>query len=53
MFEYIFSLGVYLFCIGIFGLIISWNMVWVFMCLELIFNVVNINFIIFFNFFDI
>lgn len=52
MFEYVFGLSVYLFFIGIYGLIMSWNMVRVFMCFEFILNVVNLNFVIFFDFFD-
>nr|BCX55424.1 NADH dehydrogenase subunit E [Scopelophila cataractae] len=53
MLEHILNLGAYLFCIGIFGLITSRNMVRALMCLELIFNAVNINLITFSNFFDI
>nr|YP_010188741.1 NdhE [Entosthodon attenuatus]QZJ47544.1 NdhE [Entosthodon attenuatus] len=52
MLEHILSLGAYLFCIGIFGLITSRNMVRALMCLELIFNAVNINLITFCNSFD-
>jgi NADH:ubiquinone oxidoreductase subunit K len=46
------NLRAYLFCIGIFKLIMSQNMVRALMCLELLFNVVNINFVTFFNYFD-
>lgn len=52
MLEHILNLGAYLFCIGIFGLITSRNMVRALMCLELILNAVNINFITFSNSFD-
>jgi NADH:ubiquinone oxidoreductase subunit K len=52
MLEHILNLSAYLFCIGIFGLITSRNMVRALMCLELIFNAVNINFITFSNYFD-
>ena len=52
MFEYILRLSAFLFCIGIFGLITSRNMVRALMCLELVFNAVNINFVAFSNFFD-
>ena len=52
MFEYILRLSALLFCIGIFGLITSRNMVRALMCLELVFNAVNINFVAFSNFLD-
>ena len=52
MLENVLNLSAYLFCIGIFGLITSRNMVRALMCLELIFNAVNINFITFSNYFD-
>ena len=52
MLEHVPNLGAYLFCIGIFGLITSRNMVRALMCLELIFNAVNINLITFSNSFD-
>jgi NADH:ubiquinone oxidoreductase subunit K len=52
MLEHVLILSAYLFCIGIFGLITSRNMVRALMCLELIFNAVNINFITFSNYFD-
>nr|YP_010228249.1 NdhE [Atrichum angustatum]QZJ47325.1 NdhE [Atrichum angustatum] len=52
MLEHVLNLSAYLFCIGIFGLITSRNMVRALMCLELIFNAVNINFITFSNYFD-
>nr|YP_009732910.1 NADH-plastoquinone oxidoreductase subunit 4L [Diphyscium foliosum]QHU77252.1 NADH-plastoquinone oxidoreductase subunit 4L [Diphyscium foliosum] len=53
MLEHVLNLGAYLFCIGIFGLITSRNMVRALMCLELIFNAVNINLVTFSNYFDI
>nr|YP_009555478.1 NADH dehydrogenase subunit E [Dendrolycopodium obscurum]AZU95332.1 NADH dehydrogenase subunit E [Dendrolycopodium obscurum] len=46
-------LGAFLFCIGIYGLITSRNMVRALMCLELIFNAVNVNFVASSNYFDI
>nr|QGQ56475.1 NADH-plastoquinone oxidoreductase subunit 4L [Cheirostylis chinensis] len=49
MLEHILFLSIYLFSIGIYGLITSRSMV---MCLELILNSVNINFIIFSKRFD-
>ncbi|RYR03499.1 hypothetical protein Ahy_B06g082486 [Arachis hypogaea] len=45
-------LSAYLFSIGIYGLITSRNMVRALMCLELILNAVNINFVTFSDFFD-
>lgn len=41
-----------LFCIGIYGLLTSRNIVRVLMCLELCLNAININFIAFSNFVD-
>nr|YP_010139937.1 NdhE [Rhodobryum laxelimbatum]QQK56236.1 NdhE [Rhodobryum laxelimbatum] len=52
MLEHILNLGAFLFRIGILGLITSRNMVRALMCLELIFNAVNINFVTFSNSFD-
>nr|WEG88287.1 NADH dehydrogenase subunit 4L [Amana kuocangshanica]WEG88369.1 NADH dehydrogenase subunit 4L [Amana kuocangshanica] len=52
MFEYVLFLSVYLFSIGIYGLITSRNMVRALMCLELILNSVNINLVIFSDLFD-
>ena len=52
MLEHILVLSAYLFSIGIYGLITSRNMVRALMCLELILNAVNINFITFLDFFD-
>uniref|UniRef100_UPI0030036E27 NADH-plastoquinone oxidoreductase subunit 4L n=1 Tax=Polygala tatarinowii TaxID=174551 RepID=UPI0030036E27 len=51
-FEYVISLSAYLFSIGIYGLITSRNLVRALMCLELILNAVNLNFVIFSDFFD-
>nr|YP_010386353.1 NADH-plastoquinone oxidoreductase subunit 4L [Pterygiella cylindrica]YP_010386438.1 NADH-plastoquinone oxidoreductase subunit 4L [Pterygiella duclouxii]UPO66092.1 NADH-plastoquinone oxidoreductase subunit 4L [Pterygiella cylindrica]UPO66177.1 NADH-plastoquinone oxidoreductase subunit 4L [Pterygiella duclouxii] len=52
MLEHILVLSAYLFSIGIYGLITSRNMVRALMCLELILNSVNINFVIFSDIFD-
>uniref|UniRef100_A0A650D218 NAD(P)H-quinone oxidoreductase subunit 4L, chloroplastic n=9 Tax=Asparagales TaxID=73496 RepID=A0A650D218_9ASPA len=52
MFEYVLFLSVYLFSIGIYGLITSRNMVRALMCLELILNSVNINLVTFSDIFD-
>nr|QXO02881.1 NADH-plastoquinone oxidoreductase subunit E [Cheirostylis montana] len=52
MLEHILFLSIYLFSIGIYGLITSRSMVRALMCLELILNSVNINFIVFSNRFD-
>ncbi|KAG5631587.1 hypothetical protein H5410_003304 [Solanum commersonii] len=50
--EHVLVLSAYLFSIGIYGLITSRNIVRALMCLELILNVVNINFVTFFYVFD-
>nr|YP_010024472.1 NADH-plastoquinone oxidoreductase subunit 4L [Schizonepeta tenuifolia]YP_010292285.1 NADH-plastoquinone oxidoreductase subunit 4L [Schizonepeta tenuifolia]QOP64080.1 NADH-plastoquinone oxidoreductase subunit 4L [Schizonepeta tenuifolia]UED17611.1 NADH-plastoquinone oxidoreductase subunit 4L [Schizonepeta tenuifolia]ULO25906.1 NADH-plastoquinone oxidoreductase subunit 4L [Schizonepeta tenuifolia]UUL98731.1 NADH-plastoquinone oxidoreductase subunit 4L [Schizonepeta tenuifolia] len=47
MVEHILVLSAYLFSIGIYGLITSRNMVRALMCLELLLNSVNINFVTF------
>nr|YP_010724148.1 NADH dehydrogenase subunit E [Libertia pulchella]WDW31275.1 NADH dehydrogenase subunit E [Libertia pulchella] len=52
MFEYVLFLSVYLFSIGIYGLITSRNMVRALMCLELILNSVNMNLVTFSDVFD-
>lgn len=52
MFEHVLFFSVYLFCIGIYGLITSRNMVRALMCLELIVNSVNINLVTFSDIFD-
>nr|QJS33642.1 NADH dehydrogenase subunit 4L [Tinnea aethiopica] len=50
--EHILVLSAYLFSIGIYGLITSRNMVRALMCLELILNSVNINFVTFSDIID-
>ena len=50
--EHVLVVSAYLFSIGIYGLITSRNMVRALMCLELVLNVVNINFVTFSDFFD-
>nr|YP_010408059.1 NADH-plastoquinone oxidoreductase subunit 4L [Lycopus europaeus]QOP63905.1 NADH-plastoquinone oxidoreductase subunit 4L [Lycopus lucidus var. hirtus]URF21033.1 NADH-plastoquinone oxidoreductase subunit 4L [Lycopus europaeus] len=50
--EHILVLSAYLFSVGIYGLITSRNMVRALMCLELLLNSVNINFITFSDIFD-
>ncbi|GFP79762.1 NAD(P)H-quinone oxidoreductase subunit 4l chloroplastic [Phtheirospermum japonicum] len=52
MLGHILILSAYLFSNGIYGLITSQNMVRALMCLELILNSVNINFVTFFDIFD-
>nr|YP_009742704.1 NADH-plastoquinone oxidoreductase subunit 4L [Curcuma kwangsiensis]QID91053.1 NADH-plastoquinone oxidoreductase subunit 4L [Curcuma kwangsiensis]QWY24977.1 NADH-plastoquinone oxidoreductase subunit 4L [Curcuma aff. kwangsiensis JC-2013]QWY25238.1 NADH-plastoquinone oxidoreductase subunit 4L [Curcuma wenyujin]WIM51307.1 NADH-plastoquinone oxidoreductase subunit 4L [Curcuma kwangsiensis] len=52
MFEHVLFLSVYLFAIGLYGLITSRNMVKALMCLELILNSVNINLVTFSDIFD-
>nr|YP_010522618.1 NADH dehydrogenase ND4L subunit [Isodon kangtingensis]UXP80053.1 NADH dehydrogenase ND4L subunit [Isodon kangtingensis] len=52
MLEHILVLSAYLFSVGIYGLITSRNMVRALMCLELILNSVNINFVTFSDIFD-
>nr|QOI13492.1 NADH-plastoquinone oxidoreductase subunit 4L [Epimedium pubescens] len=52
MLEYILVLSAYLLSMGIYGLITSRNMIRALMCLELILNAVNLNFITFSDFFD-
>jgi len=47
MLENIINLSAFIFCIGIFGLITSRNMVRALMCLELVLNAVNINLVTF------
>lgn len=51
--EHVLVLSAYLFSIGIYGLITSRNMVRALMCLELILNAVNINFVTFTHIFTI
>nr|YP_010888934.1 NADH-plastoquinone oxidoreductase subunit 4L [Pedicularis gracilis]WJJ68784.1 NADH-plastoquinone oxidoreductase subunit 4L [Pedicularis gracilis] len=52
MLEHILVLSAYFFSIGIYGLITSRNMVRALMCLELILNSVNINFVTFYDIFE-
>nr|UWM93532.1 NADH dehydrogenase subunit E [Renanthera citrina] len=52
MLEHVFILNVYLFSIGIDGLITSRSMARTLMCLEFILNSVNINLVTFSNLFD-
>lgn len=52
MLEYVLVLGAYLFCLGIYGLVTSRNMIRALMCLELMLNGVNINLIGFSNYLD-
>nr|YP_011035703.1 NADH dehydrogenase subunit E [Cornukaempferia aurantiflora]WRI60015.1 NADH dehydrogenase subunit E [Cornukaempferia aurantiflora] len=52
MFEHVLFLSVYLFAIGLYGLITSRNMVRALMCFELILNSVNINLVTFSDIFD-
>ena len=52
MFELVLFLSVYLFSIGIYGLITSRNMVRALICLELILNSINLNLVTFSDLFD-
>lgn len=52
MFQSVLIIGAYLFCLGIYGLVTSRNMIRALMCLELMLNGVNINLIAFSNYFD-
>nr|YP_009581166.1 NADH-plastoquinone oxidoreductase subunit 4L [Actaea dahurica]QBK48975.1 NADH-plastoquinone oxidoreductase subunit 4L [Actaea dahurica]QFV18789.1 NADH-plastoquinone oxidoreductase subunit 4L [Actaea dahurica] len=52
MLEHVLVLSAYLLSVGIYGLITSRNMVRALMCLELILNAVNINFVTFSDLFD-
>nr|UEN67941.1 NADH dehydrogenase subunit E [Ehrharta erecta] len=52
MFEHVLFLSVYLFSIGIYGLITSRNMVRALICLELILNAINLNLVTFSDLFD-
>ncbi|KAL2904459.1 NAD(P)H-quinone oxidoreductase subunit 4L chloroplastic [Bienertia sinuspersici] len=45
--EYVLVLSAFLFSIGIFGLVTSRNLVRALICLELLLNAVNLNFITF------
>jgi NADH:ubiquinone oxidoreductase subunit K len=50
--EHALIIGAYLFCIGIYGLITSRNMVRALMCLELMLNGVNFNLVTFSHYLD-
>ena len=52
MFELVLFLSVYLFSIGLYGLITSRNMVRALICLELILNSINLNLVTFSDLFD-
>nr|YP_009468070.1 NADH-plastoquinone oxidoreductase subunit 4L [Aristida ternipes]AVA08348.1 NADH-plastoquinone oxidoreductase subunit 4L [Aristida ternipes] len=52
MFELVLFLSVYLFSIGIYGLITSRNLVRALICLELILNSINLNLVTFSDLFD-
>nr|YP_009655933.1 NdhE [Aristida pruinosa]YP_009744065.1 NADH-plastoquinone oxidoreductase subunit 4L [Aristida behriana]QCO44315.1 NdhE [Aristida pruinosa]QIE12835.1 NADH-plastoquinone oxidoreductase subunit 4L [Aristida behriana] len=52
MFEHVLFLSVYLFSIGIYGLITSRNLVRALICLELILNSINLNLVTFSDLFD-
>ena len=52
MFEHVLFLSVYLFSIGIYGLITSRNMVRALICLELILNSINLKLVTFSDLFD-
>jgi NAD(P)H-quinone oxidoreductase subunit 4L len=52
MFELVLFLSVYLFSIGIYGLITSRNKVRALICLELILNSINLNLVTFSDLFD-
>jgi NADH:ubiquinone oxidoreductase subunit K len=52
MLEHTLIIGAYLFCIGIYGLITSRNMVRALMSLELMLNGVNVNLVTFSNYLD-
>jgi NAD(P)H-quinone oxidoreductase subunit 4L len=50
--QNILFLSAYLFAFGLYGMITSRNMIKLLMCLELMFNAVNLNLIVFSNFLD-
>jgi NADH:ubiquinone oxidoreductase subunit K len=52
LFHYL-ILSAILFCIGLFGVMVSRNLIRVLMCSEIMLNAVNINFIAFSNYVDI
>ncbi|MFS7930388.1 NAD(P)H-quinone oxidoreductase subunit 4L [Helianthus anomalus] len=51
MLQHVLVLSAYLFYVGLYGLITIRNMVRALMCLELILNAVNLNFVTFSDFF--
>ena len=51
MLKHVLVSSAFLFSIGVYGLITNRNMVRALMCLELILNAVNMNFVTFFLFF--
>jgi NADH:ubiquinone oxidoreductase subunit K len=53
MLEHTLIVSAYLFCIGIYGLITSRNMVRALMCLELMLNAVNFNLVSFSHYLDV
>jgi NADH:ubiquinone oxidoreductase subunit K len=52
MLDHALIIGAYLFCIGIYGLVTSRNMVRALMCLELMLNGVNMNLVAFATYLD-
>jgi NADH:ubiquinone oxidoreductase subunit K len=52
MLQHALTISAYLFCIGIYGLITSRSMVRALMCLELMLNGVNLNFVAFSAYLD-
>ena len=52
MLQHALTIAAYLFCIGIYGLITSRSMVRALMCLELMLNGVNLNFVAFSAYLD-
>nr|QBE88738.1 NADH-plastoquinone oxidoreductase subunit 4L [Hypertelis spergulacea] len=52
MLEYTLFLSTLLFSLGIYGLVTSRNLIRALLCLELLLNAVNLNFVTFSDFFD-
>jgi NAD(P)H-quinone oxidoreductase subunit 4L len=52
MFQHALSIAAFLFCIGLYGLVTSHNMVKALICLELMLNGVNLNLVIFSKYID-
>ena len=52
MFQHALGIAAFLFCIGIYGLVTSRNMIKALMCLELTFNGVNLNLVALANYVD-